>query len=413
MANLEIQESNSRPDRIGAATYASLAASSWNANDMRSLFNQSQPANDITALFGNLDLFAGPTEAQDGYIGVYKPGASPVSEKPENKDSAKPWELPAAPEAAQLGGVIADSGNQARWQRAQEVHKLGQDESATDLYGTTKQAAQKFELFDSNAKKEEPAAVVAWDPREWANQRAKDVEHGVTKAGKSLESTAEKVNHIKETVDNKELQHVEPVALGQDPRYPHRGHEDDHISYGACAGANNPFENLRMRIGSGPGHIDHDLIAGIMRNEQFFYKNIWDTGPDNYVRNHGNLDVQDNTSSIGPAQMQVRNIQNLMKQFPEQLAPYAKDPLRAALSPGDAPMFVAAYLSNMIEHLEKHTNPGLSPGVWKNIQKHWSEGDANGALILAFNPDPHQIENVSTQLQAIKQERAKKSESAQ
>jgi len=72
MANLEIQESNSRPDRVGAATYASIAASSWNANDMRSLFNHSQPANDITALFGNLDLFVGPTETKDGYIGVYK-----------------------------------------------------------------------------------------------------------------------------------------------------------------------------------------------------------------------------------------------------------------------------------------------------------------------------------------------------
>lgn len=162
-----------------------------------------------------------------------------------------------------------------------------------------------------------------------------------------------------------------------------------------------------MRIGSGPGHINPDLIAGIIRNEQFFYKNLFDTGPDNYVKTHGNLDVLENTASIGPAQIQVRNIQNLMKQFPEQLAPYAKDPLRAALNPGDAPMFVAAYMSNIIEHLEKHTNPGLSPGVWKNIQKHWSDGDANGALILAFNPDPTQIQNVTEQLNAIKQERTK------
>lgn len=95
-----------------------------------------------------------------------------------------------------------------------------------------------------------------------------------------------------------------------------------------------------------------------------------------------------------------------MKQFPEQLAPFTKDPLRAALSPGDAPMFLAAYMSNIIEHLEKHTNPGFSNGVWKNIQKHWSEGDANGAMILAFNPDPHQIENVNHQLKIIKQNKS-------
>lgn len=68
--------------------------------------------------------------------------------------------------------------------------------------------------------------------------------------------------------------------------FPHRGHEDNHVSYGACAGANKPFENIRMRIGSGPGHIDADLIAGIMRNEQFFYKQMLDSGQDHYVRNH-------------------------------------------------------------------------------------------------------------------------------
>jgi len=59
MANLEIQENNSRPDRVGAATYANIAANSWNANDMRNLSNNAQPVNDITALFGNLDLFGG------------------------------------------------------------------------------------------------------------------------------------------------------------------------------------------------------------------------------------------------------------------------------------------------------------------------------------------------------------------
>ncbi|MGH9549234.1 MAG: hypothetical protein ACRD3W_07665, partial [Terriglobales bacterium] len=108
-----------------------------------------------------------------------------------------------------------------------------------------------------------------------------------------------------------------------------------------------------------------------------------------------------------PAQMQIRNIRNLVKQFPEQLAPYAQEPLRAAENPGDAPMFVAAYMSNIIEHLEKHTNPGFSAGVWNNISKHWADGDANGALILDFNPDPKQIEHVTTQLTVIKENRKK------
>lgn len=236
---------------------------------------------------------------------------------------------------------------------------------------------------------------VAWDPRKWATEKAKEVDqkakaitHGVDKAT-ALTAAAK---------DHPELGFLE----GQNA-FPHRGREDDYVSYGACAAANNRFDNVRIRIGQGPGHIDPNLIAAMMRNEQYHYKNFFDTGTDNYVRLHGNLDVlNDDTYSIGPAQMQIRNIQNLVKQFPEQLAPYEKDPLRAALNPGDAPMFVAAYMSNIVTHLETGSNPGFSSGVWNNIAKHWKQGDANGALILAFNPNPDQIEHVNLQLEIIK-----------
>ena len=116
---------------------------------------------------------------------------------------------------------------------------------------------------------------------------------------------------------------MEGVPLGADPRYPHRGHEDDYVSYGVCVGACNRFENVRMRIGLGPGHIDPDLVAAIIRKEQVYYKQFFDTGTDNYVREHGNLDaLPGKDTSIGPAQMQIRNIENLMKEFPEQLEPY-------------------------------------------------------------------------------------------
>jgi hypothetical protein len=239
---------------------------------------------------------------------------------------------------------------------------------------------------------------VAWDPRTWATEKAKEVD----KQTKAVTHRIDKATALTAAVkNNPDLQYTEGKEI-----FPHRGREDDFVSYGACAAASKPFENVRLKIGAGPGHIDPDLIAAIMRNEQFFYKNLVDTGTDNYVRKHGNLDVlHDDTYSIGPAQMQIRNIQNLVKQFPEQLAPYANDPLRAALNPGDAPMFVAAYMSNMVEHLEKQSNPGFSSGVWQNIQKHWKDGDANGALILAFNPDPVQIQNVGRQLTIIKQQK--------
>lgn len=239
---------------------------------------------------------------------------------------------------------------------------------------------------------------VAWDPKRWAAEKAKEVD----KQTKAITHRIDKATALTAAAkDDPDLQYMEGKEI-----FPHRGREDDFVSYGACAAANNRFENVRMKVGTGPGHIDPDLIAAMMRNEQFFYKNFVDTGTDNYVRKHGNLDVlHDDTYSIGPAQMQIRNIQNLVKQFPEQLAPYANDPLRAALNPGDAPMFVAAYMSNTIQHLEKRTNPGFSAGVWENISKHWKEGDANGALILAFNPDPVQIQNVGRQLTIIRQQK--------
>ncbi|MGH2507081.1 MAG: hypothetical protein ACRDHZ_06670 [Ktedonobacteraceae bacterium] len=251
--------------------------------------------------------------------------------------------------------------------------------------------------------------VIAWDPRDLDPRPA--IKHAAQKASKQAHSVGKQAERYgsygKETATNQELRKTEPDA-GQF-WHPHRGQEDNFISYGACAAANRPFENLRLRSGPGPGHIDPDLIAAMMRNEQFFYKQFGDTGTDNYVRNHGNLDILHNsdTYSIGPAQMQIRNIQSLVKQFPEQLGQYSNDPLRAALNPGDAPMFVAAYMSNMVGHLETGKNPGFSDGVWKNIQKHWQSGDANGAMILAFNPDSHQIENVNKQLDIIKEARAK------
>jgi hypothetical protein len=302
--------------------------------------------------------------------------------------------------------VIRTKEDEAIWDKMQEPHKLGKHESATHIGLSSeviadmqkKGQASKLELFDSKAE-EAPDAVVAWDPREWASKTAKQAEHATER---TVLDVQRKADFGKATIDNPDLQYRETPPKGGDYRYPHRGREDDFVSYPACTAASMPFENIRMRMGAGPGHIDPNLIAGMMRNEQFFYKQIGDVGTDNYVRVHGNLDIlHDDSYSIGPAQMQIRNIHNLIAQFPDQLGQYANDPLRAALRPGDAPMFVAAYMSNVITNLENGTNPGFSNGVWNNIVKHWKAGDANGAMILAFNPDPNQIEHVNTQLKII------------
>jgi hypothetical protein len=310
------------------------------------------------------------------------------AEQPEQKPDAA---LKRLDNLAKDRAVNNDQVTEAEAQRTNKFNTFGDMKAYADSNPLLIDMGDGTEVSSKSER-------IAWDPRTWAAEKATEVKNRSKAVTHGLDKAAALTTAAKEHPD---LQHTEGMDV-----FPHRGKEDDFVSYGACTAANNRFENLRLRIGSGPGHIDPDLIAAMMRNEQFFYKNFVDTGTDNYVRKHGNLDVlHDDTYSIGPAQMQIRNIQNLVKQFPEQLAPYASDPLRAALNPGDAPMFVAAYMSNVIEHLEKHTNPGFSAGVWENISKHWKDGDANGALILAFNPDPHQIENVAKQQAIIKQAR--------
>ncbi len=152
MANYEVAEKQSRRPEQGDQASANIAASSWSASDMRALASKAENA-DISSLFGNLLLVAQSAQNENGYIGVYKPGARQVGEKPDvTREVTKIQEPQAAPEVAQRGSVISESGNQARWQRAQEVHKLGQNESATDLYHNPnykKKPVEKFTLYDS------------------------------------------------------------------------------------------------------------------------------------------------------------------------------------------------------------------------------------------------------------------------
>ena len=77
-----------------------------------------------------------------------------TDEKPKNEGDwliIKP-ELLAAPEA-QRSGVIGDNGNQARWEKAQEVHNLG-DNSATGLFYPpgTAPATEKFGIVGLDDK---------------------------------------------------------------------------------------------------------------------------------------------------------------------------------------------------------------------------------------------------------------------
>jgi len=299
-------------------------------------------------------------------------------DKPEVKEAK------ARPEA-QRSGVIGDTCNQARWTRAQQAHYLGQDESATDLFrkpGDSPNNANKFTIEGLD----EETPKIAYDLR--------DIQKDVRKAGNQIE-------YAKQTLSSFEA----PAKLELvNAVYPRRGHEDAYISYPACKAANSEFPELAKRIGEGRNHIDQHLIAATIRLEVAFYKQGADTGQDKYIQEHGHDDGIGEAVSIGPAQMQIRHLGRLVKEFPEQLGRFAGDPARAALKVENAPHFVAGYFSEVIQHLKEGTKPEYIARIgWDGVRQYWREGDLNAALIYAYNPRKDHIDSVKQQLKIIHQ----------
>jgi hypothetical protein len=100
--------------------------------------------------------------------------------------------------------------------------------------------------------------------------------------------------------------------------------------------------------------------------------------------------------------MQVRNINYLAQTYPEQLGQIT-DGVRNAEDVHRAPFFVGAYFADVIRGIETKQRPGyISEKTWNSINEHWQKGDRNEALIVAYNPDPNQINHVFTQLDKIK-----------
>lgn len=307
-----------------------------------------------------------------------------LDKEKEQGDRQEVNEVKAAPEV-QRSGVIGDAGNQARWNRVQQAHYLGQDESATDLFrknGDTSSSTSKFTI--DGLAKETPS--VAYDMR--------DLQKDLRKVGNGIESSRKALGSFEIPA------RLEPLNVV----YPHRGNEDAYISYPACKAANAAFPELAKRIGDGRNHLDRNLIAATIRLEQEFYKQGFDTGPDKQIQESGRVEGLKDTTSIGPAQIQIRHIDRLVKEFPLQLGEFSKDPLRAALKSECAPRFVAGYFADVIQHIQKGTKPDFIGEIdWGGVKKYWAEGNFNDALIYAYNPTKDHIDSVIRHLRIIRQ----------
>lgn len=145
------------------------------------------------------------------------------------------------------------------------------------------------------------------------------------------------------------------------------------LDYSACQSAMEKFPDLK-KYG-----VNEKVIAAIILNE-LVHRDGDDDDEDNQIRKNGhvlNSDGSENIlASIGPAQMQVRNIHRLAEKYP-QLSLYNSDASRAALEPSIAPYFVAAYLQERLEGFTAHDKANPNEPTPKCFE----------SLIYTYNPD--------------------------
>lgn len=139
--------------------------------------------------------------------------------------------------------------------------------------------------------------------------------------------------------------------------FTHRGNEDGHIDYKSTRDA---YQAAHLdKLG-----LPKNIVGAVMRNEQHYYK-ATDDQQDRQVKNEGtvrNPDGSENTSAtIGPAQMQIRNIRRLVNMTDEHGQPtypflqhMKNDPVRAALDPKNAALLVGAHLNEIAKDQKQH-----------------------------------------------------------
>ena len=294
-------------------------------------------------------------------------------------------------------------------QIAQYLTKNPQEKPVLVAYGndTASDAAPTpGQVYNAAQNDQSKVPGVGWTPLE--SSSAEKIKVGDQEYSKDQVVAQDWGRMIKKGLDrtvqsaqNPDLIHWENPPEGGDQFYPRRGREDEFIDYDACAKANKDFPELTKYIGDSSGQIDPDLIAATIRNEQFYFDNKKDAGPENYVQKHHAWPFNQD-ESLGPAQMQVQNMEHLAATYPKQLGAEA-DAVRNATDVHKAPYFVGAYFADVLHGIETKQKPDyITDKIWKQINEHWQKGEKNEALIIAYNPDPKQINHVFTQLDNIK-----------
>ena len=138
--------------------------------------------------------------------------------------------------------------------------------------------------------------------------------------------------------------------------YSHRGQEDKWVDYKAVESAYKEFPVFERHR-----NIPADLISAMIRNEQHYYMDAKEGDAEKAIL-EGKGETVGGTKSIGPAQIQIRNIEHLLKEYPQLTDPELggidkADFMRDALKPDKSAWLATAYVADRMQVREAQGKP--------------------------------------------------------
>lgn len=289
-----------------------------------------------------------------------------LDKQKDDGDRQEVTEAKAAPvqevQEVQRSAVIGDTGNQARWNRAQQAHYLGQDESATDLFYKAGDAANSTGKFAIDGLDEE-RSVTSKSKIEPKIAQGFEYSGGLPTLVPSIEQLG--LDQILNVMNSQQ----------QQMKHPFRGRIGETMKVISDETWTDAYKRFPQFKEAGLSEKRAtELIQAIARNELFFY-DLADALDDKSVRETGKpmqypfKDRKAGEATLGVSQVSIDGVRKFEIEFPEQMARYVGREAEALLNPIEAPMMVAAVLAHNI----------------KCYRGHYPINE--GTLAYSFNPD--------------------------
>ncbi|MBA4050199.1 MAG: hypothetical protein C0464_04270 [Cyanobacteria bacterium DS2.008] len=306
-----------------------------------------------------------------------------LDKQKDQGDRQEVTEAKAAPEV-QKNAVIGDTGNQARWNRAQQAHYLGQDESATDLFREPrdkKQGVQKFELFDSEAEETKAAfQKTAADQVLIASSKTPNVPNlEQMQEYQDIQSDSEKPKIAQYSDGYMPPPTILPdfiikagIDIWNGTEKPFAGVEGALMAATTASNAH-AWEDAAKRFPQLAG-VSSALMKAYTRNELAFY------GREDLAQDMAAADGHSlgSNPTLGMAQITKKGVHEFEQKYPQLRAFLASKgysgpghEMQALLDPECVPMIVAAKTASTVEDMQKH-------GIKK---------PTNEQIAYAYNPD--------------------------